>query len=140
MRPSGPIECRIAGVASYRRRTRSSLSASRLVAVEQLAALRQHRADDRGQVREHGALVLVELARRAVDHAHGADALAAGHHDGRAGIEADVGIAGDQRVVGKARVARGVGHLEQRVVADRVVAERDVARRLGGARQARGWT
>ena len=72
---------------------------------QQLPALRQHRADDRGQALQHRALVLVELARRAVDHAHGADALAAGHHDGRAGVEADVGLAGDQRVAGEARVA-----------------------------------
>ncbi len=88
------------------------------------------------QLGELELLLFAELARRAVDHAQRAQALAAGQHQRRAGVEADAGLAGDQRVVGEARIGARVGHGHHIALEDGVGAERKVARRLLHAGQA----
>jgi len=50
---------------------------------------------------------------------------------GVAGVEADTGISGDEGIVGKARVLRGVFDDEGAVAEDRVPAEGNLARGLG---------
>ena len=93
--------------------------------------------ETRGElVRDHArerderlALIGVERAARLrVDDAQRAE-LHRIHLERRAGIVSDVGRADDERVVGKARVGGGVGHLEDlgRVGHDRVRAEGRIA-------------
>jgi hypothetical protein len=54
-----------------------------------------------------------------------------GRHERGAGIEPDVRVAGDERIVGEAFVLQGIGHDERLVsIEQRVGAERVVARRL----------
>lgn len=76
-------------------------------------------------------LLTAEMARLAVDHAECTDRVAVGHRERRAGIEADVEILGDQRIVGEPAVVRGVLHDEDLVVEDGMGAEGDVAQRRG---------
>ena len=67
-----------------------------------------------------------QIARHAVHHTQRSQRLTTGPKQGRAGIEADARFAGHHRVVGKARIERGVGHhhhrerIEQRVGAIRM--------------------
>lgn len=76
------------------------------------------------------ALIGAQPARLAVDHAEGAEIVTVRGAQQGAGIEADAGLAGHQRVVAKARVSQGVRHLEDFAAADRMAAEGDVARRF----------
>jgi hypothetical protein len=83
---------------------------------------------------EHGALRVGELTRTTIDDAKSAERGAVGGEQRLAGVEADRGRAGDERVAGEAGVDRGVGDLEALglLLSDGVTAERDRARRLGG--------
>ncbi len=95
-----------------------------------------HPVSDRvPEIAQQAALLERHRARLAIDHAQRADVVTL-DADRRAGVEADLRLVDDQRVVGEAGVARCVGNLEERVVEDRVRAERDVARGLAcvGAR------
>mmetsp|Transcript_59389 Transcript_59389/g.140279 ORF Transcript_59389/g.140279 Transcript_59389/m.140279 type:complete len:1259 (-) Transcript_59389:615-4391(-) len=83
-----------------------------------------------GQVGQYLALQRRQLPRLAVDHAQRADAVTATQHHRCAGVEADAGPGADQRVVGKTRVGRGIGHLEDRVVEDGAGAQGVLARRF----------
>ena len=83
---------------------------------------------------EHAQAVALqggEAAGHAVDDAEGAEGLAGGVDERGAGVEADVGVAGDERVVVEARVVGGVLDLEDVGLEDRVGAEGDVSRGLG---------
>jgi hypothetical protein len=79
-------------------------------------------------------------ARLGVDHAQGAEVVALGVGQHRAGVEADVRIAGDQRIVDEARVQRGVLDNHDLVCgqADRVVAKGLVARGLAAVQAVLG--
>lgn len=70
------------------------------------------------------------LARLSIDHAQGAEGVALGRDEGRARVEADVGIGGHERVAGEALVRQGVRHHEDVVLEDGVGAERNVSRGL----------
>lgn len=88
--------------------------------------------DQRGQVGEDLTLGVIELAGLAVDDAEGAHRHAVRTVHDVPGVEADVGVAGDQRVLGEPIIGTGIGH-DHRVgglIDDRVGAERDVPRRL----------
>jgi hypothetical protein len=87
--------------------------------------------DRAAHVQQGRALEGGELARHRVDHAQGTQVLVV-QPDWHAGVEAQVGRAGDQRVVCEALVLRGVGHHQQVVTDDGPVAERDLARHVGG--------
>jgi hypothetical protein len=89
--------------------------------------VRDHLATERFEGLE---LLRAQVAHAAIDHADRAHGATVRCDDRRTGIEADVGIAGDERVVGKALVFTGVPHDEHAVVEDRVRAEGDFARRL----------
>ena len=58
------------------------------------------------------ALAGVQLTRLSVYHAQCADVGAVAQHHGCTSIKARVGHRGDQRIVAKARVARGIGHFQ----------------------------
>ena len=88
--------------------------------------------DDLSEVVQQGAVFLGELTRCRVDHAEGSHIETLFRAQGDAGIEADVGRSGHQRILGKARILCGVGHHQDRRVADRVSAEGEFARRLVG--------
>ena len=66
----------------------------------------------------------------AVDDAQRADGVPVRRPERGAGVEADVRVARDQRVVGEAGVGARVGHDEHVLLEDRVGAEGDVARGL----------
>ena len=78
------------------------------------------------------ALVLVELAWAAVDHAQGAQGQPLAIVQRRAGIEADVRGGGDQRIVAKTCVIQGVAHFQQGIGMHGVGAEGQLARGLLG--------
>jgi len=103
---------------------------------QQAAAHFERFGDEAGQLEQHRPLGLVEVSRLAIDDAQRADAGTALQHQRCAGVEADVRVAGDQRIRGEAAVAACVGHLEDLVAGDGVVAESHVARRFVDARQA----
>ncbi len=83
--------------------------------------------DQPGQVGQHLALLLVQAARRAVDDAQRAHGFAIAV-DRMPGVEADVRLAGHQRILGKAGILRRVLDHEQRARLHRVAAERQRAR------------
>ena len=103
----------------------------------------QHRSKDVALYRQGNVAFVLnsEQDTAAAEHFqhHGpsvcADALAARQLDGSAGVEADVGVPGDERVGGEAGIPRRVRHLQEPGVADGVIAERHVARRLVDAGQ-----
>ena len=90
------------------------------------------------QLRDHGScedlegvrLLLGELTPLVVDDAQRAEAIALGRDERSAGVEADVRLADDQRVVGEARILGGVLDDEGRVGEDGVGAEGLIARRF----------
>ena len=73
-----------------------------------------------------------QFMRHTVHHAQGAERVAFGGDQRRAGVKTDVRVAGDQRIIGEALVARGVGHDEQIRLVNRVAAEGNVARCFSG--------
>ena len=75
-----------------------------------------------------------ELARFAVDHAQRPQAKSFRRGERRAGVEADVRRAGDERIVGKPFVSACVLHHEQFPLQNGVRTKRRVARRLGQLR------
>ena len=89
-----------------------------------------------GERPQNLALLVAQLPRFAVDHAQGAHAAAVAQAHRCAGIEADVGLAGNERVVGKARVVQGIGHFENLVAQHCVRAESHVTRCFAHPRQA----
>ena len=103
--------------------------------VAQGAAQFELRHDLAGQRLERGALRRGQAGgtRRAVQHAHRAERHARlGEQDGAA-IEAQVRIAGDQRIGGEPRIRCQVGHDEDVGLLDGVGADRDVAPGLADA-------
>src|SRR2546426_786982 len=68
------------------------------------------------------------VARLAIENGQRGDLAAAGADDGRAGIEAHA--LRDQRVAAEAVILRGVGHLEDAVAGQGVLAERPAAGHL----------
>jgi len=71
--------------------------------------------------------------RASIDDTERTNRIAGGHDKRDAGIEADAGRAGDQRIVDEARVERGIGHDGDGAgTSDRVRAKRDGTGRLGG--------
>ena len=89
------------------------------------------------QEAERVELCLVEPAGVVVEHAQRPDRFAVGAHR-HAGVGADAGTARHQRVACEAVVERGVGDHQFVVAGDDVVAERDVAARLGDRQPDRG--
>src|SRR3990167_1596719 len=69
------------------------------------------------------ALGGTEVMGALVDNAQGAEGIAVGRDQWGAGIEADVGCLGDQRVAAKARVVEGIGHFENVLLMNGVGAE-----------------
>ena len=88
-----------------------------------------------GQAAQGLALHVGELARLVVDQAQGAHPVAVAQLDRRASIKPDAERAGHQRVVGKARVLAGIGHLKHRITQHRVGTKSLVTRRLGDTGQ-----
>ena len=93
--------------------------------------LNHHLARQRGERR---LLTLVEplRTRHRIDHAKGAEGEAVLRVQRRAGIEADLRIAGDEGVVAGAGILGQVGNDEDAVAAERVRADRLRQRRLTG--------
>ncbi len=85
-----------------------------------------------GHVDQDAQLVGRERAHAVAERAQGADCQSATRADRHAGVEADVRRARHQRVVGKARVAGGVGDDQRLVLQDGVGAEGVFARRFAG--------
>ena len=79
-----------------------------------------------------GELLAVEAPGDAVDDTEGAELEAVAGDQGGAGVEANVRVTDDQRIVGEARVGAGVRHLEDVVLQDGVGAEGERPRGLGG--------
>ena len=69
--------------------------------------------DQSGQPLQGVTLLVVEGAWPLIDDAEGADQGALGAGNRHAGIEADAGVTGDQRVARKARIKGGVGYFHQ---------------------------
>ena len=88
------------------------------------------------QIAHDLALLVVQLAWLAVNHAQGANAVTVAQHNGLTGIKTNIGLRGHQRVVIKARVLRGVRHLKQLVIQNGVGAKRQVTGRFMHPRQA----
>ena len=78
-----------------------------------------------GQLVQHQALRVRELAHLAVNDAQRSHALAAWHDQRHARIKADIGRTCDQGVGSKARVRLGVTDFHQRIALDGVRAKRD---------------
>ena len=95
-------------------------------------AQRQQRLDLAAERLQGLALPVVERARHAVDHAQRSHRMPRRRDQRRAGIEADVGIRPDQRVVGETFIGRSVVHDHQLGLQDRMRTERHVTRRLRG--------
>ena len=68
--------------------------------------------------------------RHAVDDAHGSETKTSLSDQRGTGVEPDLRISGDQRILGETFVGGSVGHDEDVVVEDRVTAERDISRCL----------
>ncbi|CAO4133687.1 hypothetical protein OFEAOIEE_LOCUS1417 [Methylorubrum extorquens] len=83
-----------------------------------------------GEPHQAAALPLREFARAGIEDADGPDRLPLVGPQQGTGVEAQAGIAADERVACKARVARGVGHVEEVVVQDRLPTEGGFERRL----------
>ena len=88
------------------------------------------------QVAEHLTLLRAQLARLPVDDTQGACMGAVTQTQGGAGVETEVRCVGNQRIVGKPRVKRGIGHLENAIAQNGMGAERQLARGFGDAWQA----
>jgi hypothetical protein len=84
------------------------------------------------QPREAGSLDGRQPARRPIHHAQGAEGVAVRGQQRRAGVEANPGIADDQRRTGEPRIARRVRHFHHFAPGDDVPAERDVAGGVDG--------
>ena len=82
-------------------------------AVEQAQAQLQLKLGDARKTAQGVLLAGAQLPRHAVDDAQGADQLAVRAGDRHTGVKADVGLAGDQRIVAKPLIPGGIGHLEQ---------------------------
>ena len=89
-----------------------------------------------GECRDGGPLQVGEDTRHPVHDAQGADVGATRQHDGCAGVETDVWITDDQRILCETVVGGGVLHLEHVGSEDRLRAEGLIARCLRHARQA----
>jgi hypothetical protein len=90
------------------------------------------------QVLQDLPLMVVELARDAVDDAQRAEDHAVRERDRRAGVELEMGRSRHERVVGEAMVLRCIRDLQDVAAVQGMGAERDVARRFADARQAGG--
>ena len=88
--------------------------------------------DQIAEVLQEADAGLVELARPGVNKAQRAGAAAAGQGERVAGIEPDMRLTGDMRVVGKARVEERVGDDHDLALQNGVGAERRLAWRLVG--------
>ncbi len=77
------------------------------------------------------ALLWRQGARSGIDHAQRTDAVAVQAPERYAGVEADVGCADRQRVVGEAFMLQRVLHHEHVIAADGMTAERHRTRQLG---------
>ena len=84
------------------------------------------------EVAQHALLLGSERVRFGVEHAEGADGLPSRRVQRLARVEAEVRVADHERVVREALVAGRVGDDEAGVLAGGDVAERLLARRLGG--------
>ena len=73
-----------------------------LFAIEQAQAQAQLELGDARQTAQGVLLTLGQLARHAVDNAQRADQFALRAGNRHTGVKADVGVAGDQRVVAEA--------------------------------------
>src|SRR5471030_1004710 len=71
-----------------------------------LAEFFQQQVAQRRQDRQLGR---VQRARLVVDHAQGADGEAGGHGERRADVKDRMRLAGDDWIIGKARIGAGVG-------------------------------
>ena len=122
------------GLAGGQRRLVAAARGQRLA--DEVAAHQQGVDRHVGQRAQRLRLGSVKPPRLTVDHAQRANALAARQNQRRPSVEANLWLACDQRVVGKARVERSVGHLEQGIALDGVGAEGFFARALGDFGQA----
>ena len=112
------------------------LQAVRLLAQGLFGQAHLHRP--RSGARELGqdlAFLGVQAAGLPVNHAQCPDALTGAQAYRRACIEADVRLTQHQRVVGEARIERGIAHLKQLVALDGMCAKRPVPWRLRRIRQ-----
>jgi hypothetical protein len=105
--------------------------AQRLLLPQRFGARIDQALDHRGQLPQRLALLGIELARRAVDHAQRAERVAAAGGQGHAGVEAHMRVAEHERVVAEALVGGRVVDLERIGLQDGVGAERVFARRFG---------
>ena len=96
----------------------------------------EHRAGGIGQAAQRRLLAMIEAVGRTAKHAQRADLAAIGQPQRPAGIAAQAQAADDLRMAREARVEQRIGHLEQRVAAQRPRAERQLARHAGDAVQA----
>ena len=76
-------------------------------------------------------LLGAEFARLATDGAQRADIVAVGRRQRHAGIKADMGVAGDHRIVPEAGILAGIAHHHRPVPLDRDAAEGIGKRHLG---------
>ena len=104
-----------------------------LLEAEDVPAQLELRLDLAPQRVERLDLVRRQRAGDAIDHTQRAERVAIGRDQRRAGVEADVRIAGDERIVAQPRIGAGVRDDEEVVLLDRMGAERNRPRRFATA-------
>jgi hypothetical protein len=98
---------------------------------EQVLSLRLQFTDDEvAQGAQNGQRKGIERSRDGIDQAKRSYLLAAFQFEWRAGVEPDVRLTDDQRVIGETFVQRGIRHDGEITRVNRMATKRDAARRF----------